>query len=125
MPEDESLMGDLRYGVMVMMMVMCSNFRCRDRGCPCRKFFFHVTVGAWQIRCECKHKAIEHRPTPPWGCGRPGCTCTKFFSPWVCNCDHGWDKHVMVSEAIHASDALEYMNVPNVDMVARGHDVQQ
>jgi hypothetical protein len=29
---------------------------CGVARCPCRRYFYHVTTGAWNCRCRCKHK---------------------------------------------------------------------
>jgi hypothetical protein len=61
--------------------------------CKCRHFFFVVAEGAWILRCECKHKHIDHDPINT-KCVKPGCkSCTGFFSPWVCNCGCKWVDH--------------------------------
>lgn len=44
------------------------------------------------LRCQCKHKAVEHDPVTH-ACKRGNCRCDKFKSPWVCNCDHPWSDH--------------------------------
>ncbi|CEM01780.1 unnamed protein product [Vitrella brassicaformis CCMP3155] len=64
--------------------------------CPCKHFFFIVSEGAWILRCSCKHRHIEHDPVTH-ACNKPGCGCTRFFSPFVCNCDHPWSDHVQTT----------------------------
>ena len=41
---------------------------------------------------RCKHKHTEHDPVTH-ACTKPKCDCSKFNSPWVCNCDHPWSRH--------------------------------
>ena len=66
--------------------------KCKERGCRCGNFFYIVAEGSWMLRCQCKHKGIEHDPNTR-KCKRPNCKCNGFRSPWVCNCDHPWDRH--------------------------------
>lgn len=66
-------------------------FRCHNSRCSCTRFFFIVAQGAWMLRCQCKHKAVEHDPVSH-KCRR--CTaCQGFASPWTCNCGHKWEQH--------------------------------
>jgi hypothetical protein len=53
------------------------------------------------LRCRCKHKHVEHDPNTRI-CKKPKCTCTRFDSPWVCNCNHNWGdhEHVLVTKKI-------------------------
>ncbi|KAK3241162.1 hypothetical protein CYMTET_49051 [Cymbomonas tetramitiformis] len=39
-----------------------------------------------------QHKHIEHDPVTH-ACSKPKCDCSKFDSPWVCNCNHPWSRH--------------------------------
>lgn len=73
----------------------CDSSKCKSGKCTCRSFFFVVAEGAWVLRCSCKHKHVEHDPVTH-RCVKPGCSCEKFYSPWVCNCDHKWSDHKQV-----------------------------
>ena len=62
--------------------------------CPCTRFQYHVRIGGWQVRCQCKHKHTDHDPvthrcrkTKPGSGGAP-CPCSHFEARWVCNCGH-------------------------------------
>lgn len=59
-----------------------------------RLLFFRVclSVSAWILRCRCKHKHTDHDPVTH-ACTKPGCGCSRFDSPFVCNCDHPWHRH--------------------------------
>ena len=50
------------------------------------------------LRCRCKHKHVEH-DAASHACAKPGCPCSRFDSPWVCNCDHPWAGHRQVEVA--------------------------
>mmetsp|Transcript_11708 Transcript_11708/g.19878 ORF Transcript_11708/g.19878 Transcript_11708/m.19878 type:complete len:221 (+) Transcript_11708:201-863(+) len=65
---------------------------CKNRNCKCKSFFYIVAEGAWILRCRCKHKHVEHDPVTH-ACTKPTCECSKFSSPWVCNCNHPWTSH--------------------------------
>lgn len=69
---------------------------CGAARCPCPGFFFIMAEGAWVLRCNCKHKHVEHDPVTH-KCAKPGCKCDKFFSPFVCNCNHAWGDHTQVA----------------------------
>nr|PIM01924.1 hypothetical protein TGCOUG_265140 [Toxoplasma gondii COUG] len=75
-------------------------FGCTNRKCKCRDFFYIVAEGAWILRCRCKHKHIEHDPVT-FKCTRTSCSCNKFDSPWVCNCNHPWNRHKQVMEKLN------------------------
>ncbi|QDZ19133.1 hypothetical protein A3770_02p16510 [Chloropicon primus] len=66
--------------------------KCKENGCPCKGFFYIVAEGSWILRCQCKHKGVDHDPNTH-ACKRRNCGCTKFKSPWVCNCDCPWSMH--------------------------------
>jgi hypothetical protein len=66
--------------------------RCSNQKCTCHRFFFIVAEGSWILRCRCKHKHVEHNPVTH-ACAKSKCACSKFSSPWVCNCDHPWTDH--------------------------------
>mmetsp|Transcript_23228 Transcript_23228/g.58705 ORF Transcript_23228/g.58705 Transcript_23228/m.58705 type:complete len:836 (+) Transcript_23228:135-2642(+) len=82
----------------------------RSKKGPCRAFKYHVQQGAWEVRCACKHKRVDHKPHMlPDGktqvftcCGHvPGqrnkkCGCKDFEASWVCNCGHSWADHETV-----------------------------
>jgi hypothetical protein len=69
--------------------------RCTARGttCNCKGFQLHVQQGAWEVRCRCKHKRIEHALDAKSGrflcCkdipGKKGtpCDCKGFEGAWV------------------------------------------
>mmetsp|Transcript_35983 Transcript_35983/g.49960 ORF Transcript_35983/g.49960 Transcript_35983/m.49960 type:complete len:226 (+) Transcript_35983:59-736(+) len=65
---------------------------CKNRGCRCKKFFYIIAEGSWILRCQCKHKHVEHDPVT-YACAKSSCDCGNFLSPWVCNCDHPWKAH--------------------------------
>ena len=68
---------------------------CKDPRCKCKCFFYLVAEGSWMLRCECKHKGVEHDPVTR-RCKKPNCKkCPAggFRSPWVCNCDCPWSDH--------------------------------
>lgn len=69
--------------------------RCTRKNCTCQAFRYHVSSGAWSVRCACKHKHTEHSAVPPFGCEKPRCShgCQEFRSTWVCNCDCPWSHH--------------------------------
>lgn len=66
---------------------------CASKSCPCKNFFYIVGEGSWILRCQCKHKHIDHNPDKkPYTCKK--CSgCSAFDSPWVCNCGHRWNEH--------------------------------
>ncbi|CAD7927628.1 unnamed protein product [Amoebophrya sp. A120] len=79
--------------------------------CPCKGFQFHVQQGAWEVRCSCKHKRSDHKPTGKYNAQGleifacqghvPGqrnkkCPCKCFEASWVCNCGHPWSAHETV-----------------------------
>ncbi|CBZ50935.1 loc549482 protein, related [Neospora caninum Liverpool] len=74
-----------------------ATFGCTNGKCKCRDFFYIVAEGAWILRCRCKHKHVEHDPLS-FKCTRTSCSCNKFDSPWVCNCNHPWSKHKQAME---------------------------
>ena len=41
---------------------------------------------------RCKHKHTDHDPTNH-KCLKPNCSCTCFYSPWICNCNCKWSDH--------------------------------
>jgi hypothetical protein len=68
--------------------------KCGAQKCACADFLFIVAEGAWVLKCQCKHKAVEHNPQAgPHPCTRRGCQCLRFHSPWVCNCNHAHSEH--------------------------------
>ena len=66
--------------------------KCKEARCPCKNFFYIVAEGSWVLRCQCKHKGVEHDPNTH-ECKRRNCSCNNFKSPWVCNCDCPWHMH--------------------------------
>eukprot|EP00210_Caulerpa_lentillifera_P000929 g899.t1 len=66
--------------------------KCTNKSCSCSSFFYIVAEGSWVLKCRCKHKHTDHDPNTHQ-CKKPGCKCEKFFSPWVCNCNHPWSDH--------------------------------
>ncbi|KNC46562.1 uncharacterized protein AMSG_02998 [Thecamonas trahens ATCC 50062] len=70
------------------------DFGCSSSRCDCKQFRYLVSSGAWKTVCSCKHKHTDHTNRPPYKCTKPRCSCVKFFSPFVCNCDHPWSHHV-------------------------------
>ncbi len=72
---------------------------CKERGCACKGFFYIVAEGSWMLRCQCKHKGIDHDPNTHI-CKRRNCGCKGFHSPWVCNCDHPWHRHEQIEGTI-------------------------
>eukprot|EP00897_Mesotaenium_endlicherianum_P010523 jgi/Mesen1/949/ME000118S00118 len=102
---------------------------CSAARCACPSFFYIVAQGAWILRCRCKHKHTEHDPGSH-GCARPTCACSKFDSPWVCNCDHPWASHtqllqesdarslqelVLEGEQVSEADALDLIKRGSID----------
>ena len=69
-----------------------SLLRCCSSGCSCPGFFYIFAEGAYILKCRCKHKHTDHDPKSH-KCCRPNCGCIGFYSPFVCNCDHGWASH--------------------------------
>jgi hypothetical protein len=67
---------------------------CNTKSCICSHFFYIVGEGSWILRCNCKHKHIDHNPDKaPYSCKK--CKgCSAFDSPWVCNCGHRWNEHL-------------------------------
>lgn len=66
---------------------------CSSKACPCINFFYIVGEGSWILRCQCKHKHIDHHPDRfPYPCKKCK-ACSAFDSPWVCNCGHKWSQH--------------------------------
>jgi hypothetical protein len=97
---------------------------CRGAGCKCRAFNFVMAEGAWILRCACKHKHTEHDANPPHRCTRcPAETsCSKFFSPWVCNCDHPWSAHSQIWEERELKALPQFDEFGDPTFVKRGLD---
>lgn len=73
---------------------------CQRPGCSCPSFFFIVAEGSWVLKCSCKHRHTDHDPVTH-RCNKK-CGCLRFYSPWVCNCDHPWSGHrQLVRERLH------------------------
>ena len=55
---------------------------------------------AYRGKCRCKHTHEEHDPSmSPFRCRARGCSCSTFFSAWVCAaCDQYWHDHHTVFE---------------------------
>ena len=88
--------------------------KCCENRCPCKGFFYIVAEGSWTLRCQCKHKGIDHDPNTH-ACKKPNCSCTKFKSPWVCNCDCPWSMH----EQVEATVMVKTISVNNNEFVQR------
>ena len=86
--------------------------KCCENRCPCKGFFYIVAEGSWTLRCQCKHKGIDHDPNTH-ACKKPNCSCTKFKSPWVCNCDCPWSMH----EQVEATVMVKTISVNNNEFV--------
>ncbi|KAL4422701.1 hypothetical protein ABPG75_008898 [Micractinium tetrahymenae] len=100
---------------------------CGSKGCACRGFFYIVAEGAWILRCRCKHKHIEHSPATH-ACVKPGCGCSAFDSPWVCNCDHPWADHKQIEVEKRNTSIMAGMmeaaaaDINRWDLLRRGSD---
>lgn len=71
-------------------------WHCDERGCKCGQFNYIFGQGALLLRCRCKHKAIEHEAGPgEHPCKNARCDCTKYDSPFICNCDHPYSSHFL------------------------------
>ncbi|RYH27838.1 FAM221A/B family protein [archaeon] len=86
---------------------------CASKSCPCKNFFYIVGEGSWILRCQCKHKHIEHNSDKaPYTCKKcPGCTA--FDSPWVCNCGHRWNEHlqrIVAASSVRGGDGVLRVN---------------
>ncbi|PHJ20599.1 loc549482 related [Cystoisospora suis] len=94
-----------------------SRFACANGKCKCRDFYYIVAEGAWILRC--KHKHIEHDPVT-FKCTRTTCNCTKFDSPWVCNCNHPWKAHkqIMAKPALRSGSSLLSQQPASLDMAS-------
>ncbi|WZN59783.1 hypothetical protein HKI87_02g13090 [Chloropicon roscoffensis] len=88
--------------------------KCCENRCPCKGFFYIVAEGSWTLRCQCKHKSIDHDPNTH-ACKKPNCSCTKFKSPWVCNCNCPWSMH----EQVEATVMVKTISVNNNEFVQR------
>ncbi|CAI6001583.1 unnamed protein product [Closterium sp. NIES-64] len=86
----------------------CGEFQlvCGRAKCACESFFFIPAQGVWILRCRCKHKHVEHEPTSH-KCIRPKCSCDKFDSPWVCNCNHPWGHHTQQTNVLTRQQLLK------------------
>lgn len=70
-----------------------TTFPCSSSKCKCKHFFYLVAEGAWILRCRCKHKHTDHNcENLTHNCLKCE-ACTRFDSPWVCNCGHNWSSH--------------------------------
>mmetsp|Transcript_26788 Transcript_26788/g.58411 ORF Transcript_26788/g.58411 Transcript_26788/m.58411 type:complete len:214 (+) Transcript_26788:84-725(+) len=101
-----------------------SRAKCTNARCGCKGFFFVVAEGAWVLRCRCKHKHVEH-DAATHKCAKAGCGCSKFDSPWVCNCDHPWGVHrqVVVEREVMSLAAMMQaasLQVNNFEAIKRG-----
>lgn len=72
------------------------SIKCKLSNCKCDNFFYIYGQGAFLLRCRCKHKANEHDPKTRKCIKTPSCQnqCKGFDSPFVCNCNCGWAKHI-------------------------------
>lgn len=99
--------------------------RCRGSNCPCKNFFYLVAEGSWMLRCQCKHKGIDHDPNTH-ACKRQNCSCAKFKSPWVCNCNCPWHMHEQIEATIKvktfAVDQNEFSEINPWQDLKRGLD---
>jgi len=103
---------------------------CGMKNCECPGFFFivaeggaspvipnsHMSLGAWILRCRCKHKHTEHDPTTHQ-CLEPKCDCERFLSPWVCNCNHPWSNHSQLESSKQV--LLFLMSIPLTNTLSR------
>ncbi|GJP43680.1 hypothetical protein CLOM_g3118 [Closterium sp. NIES-68] len=101
---------------------------CGRAKCACESFFFIPAQGSWILRCRCKHKHVEHDPSSH-RCTRPKCSCDKFDSPWVCNCNHPWAHHTQRTNVLTRQQILRQRmedmaspapEVNNVEALMRG-----
>jgi hypothetical protein len=99
---------------------------CTATGCKCRGFLYIFAEGSFVLRCRCKHKHTEHDPQTH-ACSRSGCECRGFNSPWVCNCNHKWERHRQLSlRCDRRYDALSMASEVNRwDLVARGSNGEE
>lgn len=95
---------------------------CQSNKCPCRRFFYIFAEGSFILRCRCKHKHTEHDPNTR-ACARADCVCTRFDSPWVCNCDHAWGAHRQVeADAVQDGFMHSVAEINRWDLLRRGDD---
>jgi len=97
------------------------HFAC-TANCECPSFYYIVAQGSWKLRCRCKHKDTDHDRSGVGGkyrCKKAKCSCENFYSPWICNCNHGWGDHTQFIVTCKVKNMAEHLHKYLDQSVAR------